>query len=62
MSTHREVGNVACLKAPEVNRAALPFPEGSCPSFSACRWLRGFSAFAQRLEEEPRPGAMEGEQ
>lgn len=37
MSTHREVGNVASLKAPEVNRAALPLAEGSCPSFSACR-------------------------
>lgn len=50
------------LNAPEVNGAALPLPEGSCPSFSSCRWLRGSSAFAQRLEGEPRPGAMEGEQ
>lgn len=50
------------MSLPRGNRAVLLLPEGSCPSFSSYRWLRGFSAFAQRLEEEPRPGAMEGEQ
>lgn len=56
MSTHRGVGNVTCLKAPEVNRAALPLPEGSCPSFSSCLVAERL----QRVCSAPGRGAKAG--